>query len=250
MGNHNAVVVALKSWEKLPIVSSSKRKRGRGWIRQDPYLFTKDKALGLSAARVKEANDDGFTFDGKSYTNEGYLLLHLRCDRVQRISSGTVTHDLFVTMESANAAKEHPKPPKIVNGVETRTPFTPTSTEVAIPLFLNVGNHVLFLEGASEGGARGTINELMPDYALVTLDEDADSNSSKTTLIQTQVEIKHIVRLFDFGERVEVKIGNLSGRTGTVGDLQWRRDQCTLCIIDHVRNEVAGISFNSHSFRC
>ncbi len=43
---------------------------------------------------------------------------------------------------------------------------------VAIPLFLNVGNHVLILEGASEGGARGTINELMPDYALVTLDED------------------------------------------------------------------------------
>ncbi len=153
-------------------------------------------------------------------------------------------------MESANAAKEHPKPPKIINGVETRIPFTPTSTEVAIPLFLNVGNHVLFLEGASEGGARGTINELMPDYALVTLDEDADSNSSKTTLIQTRVEIKHIVRLFDFGEHVEVKIGNLSGRTGTVGDLQWRRDQCTLCIIDHERNEVAGISFNSQSFRC
>ncbi len=37
-------------------------------------------------------------------------------------------------------AKEHFKPPKIVNGVaEAPLPFTLTSTEVAIPLFLNVG---------------------------------------------------------------------------------------------------------------
>ncbi len=155
MGNHDAVVVALKSRERLPNVSSSKRKRGQGRIRQDPYLFTKDKAVGLSdGGRIKDTDDEGFMFKGKSYTTEGYLLLQFHCDRVQRISTGTAARGLFVAVESANAAKERLKPPKIVNSVaETRPPFSLSSEEPAILLFLNVGNHVLILEGASEEGA-------------------------------------------------------------------------------------------------
>ncbi len=136
VGNCDAVVVALKSREKLPNVSSSKRKRGQGRTRPNPYLFTKDKATGLSEGAEIKVADDVFKFGGKSYTTEGYLLLQLRSDRVQRILTGIAAHDLFVTTESSNALKEHLKPPKIVNGVaEPPLPFTLSSTEVAIPAF-------------------------------------------------------------------------------------------------------------------
>ncbi len=93
-GSHDAVVVALRSREKLPNVSSSKRKRGRGQTRQEPYLLTKDKAEGLSEGVRIKVTDNVFKFGGKSYTTEGYLLLQLRSDRVQRISSDVVAHGL------------------------------------------------------------------------------------------------------------------------------------------------------------
>ncbi len=80
-GSHDAVVVALRSRENLLNVSSSKRKRGQGPTRQEPYLLTKDKAEGLSEGVRIKVTDNVFKFGGKSYTTEGYLLLQLRSDR-------------------------------------------------------------------------------------------------------------------------------------------------------------------------
>ncbi len=237
MGNHDAVVVELKSREKLPNVPSSKRKRGR----PEPYLLTKDKASGIGDGSRIKVTDDGFTFLGKSFTTDGYLLLEISCDRVQRISTGIEVHDLFVATESANAVEQRFNPKKIVGGAtKPRNAFTPNSVPVSTPLFLNIGDHVLITGGEAKG-ARATINDLSENNAIVTLDEEAGTNLTKIAYVQTDLE--HIARLFEFGERVQVKVGSYAGRSGTVGDLDLHGEGNMLLIVDREQNEVASFSF-------
>ncbi len=115
--------------------------------------------------------------------------------------------------------------------------FIPKFDPISIPLFLNIGNHVSITEGAS-AGASGIINELSPDHAFVTLDEEWDELSKVEPVL---TEIKHVTRLFDYGERVKVKVGTFAGRSGVIGNV----DGLTkiLHIIDHKRNEVASSLF-------
>ncbi len=116
IGNHDNVILKLRSREKLPNVP--KHKWGR--TQRDPYLLTKDKATALAdGAQVKETQD-GFTFQGKSYTKDGHLLLQIRCDRVERVSTGIAAHELFIASESTNAAEQYFKPPKTVSDKESR----------------------------------------------------------------------------------------------------------------------------------
>ncbi len=236
IGNHDAVVLKLQSREKLPNVP----KRKRGHTQRDAYLLTKEKAAALSEGGQVKETDDGFIFQGKSYTKDGHLLLQIRCDRVERISTGIVAHELFVASESANAAEQHFEPPKIVTGKDRDKPrdsFIPKYNAVSIPRFLNIGDHVSITDGAS-AGARGIINELSPDYALVTLDEEWDEF---TKIEPVLTEIEHITRVFDYGERVQVKVGTFAGRSGVVGNIDGLKK--ILHIIDRERNEVASSFF-------
>ncbi len=66
-------------------------------------------------------------------------------------------------------------------------------------------------------GARGTINKLSPDYALVTLDEDMDETLAEVEPVLT--EVKHITRWFDYGVHVQVKVGTFAGRSGIIGNV-------------------------------
>ncbi len=227
IGTHNTVVVELKSRETLPNISNSKRKWGDS--RPRPYLLTKDKATGIGDWSRIVSSDNGFTFRGKSYTTDGHLLLQICCDRVQRVSSGIAVHDSFVASESANAVEHRFKPkPKTASGtVEPHDSFHPSSVPVSIPLFLNIGDHIFIIEGEAKG-AKGTINQLSPNEAVVTLDEMANSDLTKIDYVQT--DLKHITRLFDFGEHVQIKVGTFAGRSGTVGDIHGRGN--TLYIID------------------
>ncbi len=235
-GNHDAVVLKLKSREKLPNVP--KRKRGR--TQRNPYLLTKDKATALAdGAQVKETQD-GFIFQGKSYTKDGHLLLQIRCDRVERVSTGIAAHELFIASESTNAAEQYFEPPKTVSDQDRdklKESFIPQFDPVSIPRFLNIGDHVSITDGAS-AGASGLINELSPDYALVTLDEEWDELTKVEPVL---TEIKHITRLFDYGERVQVKVGTFAGRSGVIGNVDGLKK--ILHIIDRKRNEVASSLF-------
>ncbi len=234
IGSHDAVVVKLKSREKHHMDSSRKRKRKRP--RPEPYTLAKHPILPqLSDGTQIEVTVDGFEFNGKSYTNDGFLLLEFRCDRVERVTTGIAAYNVFVQSESANAAKQH-SPAKLVDG-ERQQSFDLDTAVISIPLFFNLGNRVLISKGAAEG-ARGTIDQLTREYALITLDEDIDSDLRKTSFIQTEVGLKDITRLFDFGEHVEVKVGVFAGKSGTVGDVQGD----ILSIVDLKQSEVVSDS--------
>ncbi len=163
---------------------------------------------------------------------------------VEQISTRFATHDLFITSESANAMEQHFKPPKKGNieplkssNVESRDLFTPNCDPILILLFLNISNPVSITEG-DLAGARGTINKLSPDYALVTLDEDTDETLAEVEPVLT--EVKHITRWFDYGVHVQVKVGTFAGRSGIIGNVDGVKK--TLHIINCKQNEV-GESF-------
>ncbi|KLO07286.1 hypothetical protein SCHPADRAFT_656276 [Schizopora paradoxa] len=226
------VIVKLKSREVRPtdsienrgeindFTSTSTRKRKRKQPRIEPYLIPKHPVraeLLFSGTQVSPI-DDGFVFRDKAYTNDGYRLLEVRCDRVERVS--TVVPGLSAPANSAA--------PSIIE---------PTSSGISVPRFLHVGNHVLISNGPAQGMS-GTINQLSDESAVITFDEKNSTDLYKTSPVQAEVTLSEITRLFELGESVEVKVGAHLGRSGMIGEIKGD----TVSILDQALIEMIHVS--------
>lgn len=223
----------------------SQRKRKRKRSRPEAYTLEVDRTRPsarkppqlIDGTKIKLTNE-GFTLRGLSYSRDGFRLVEFRCDRVEKVRNGIAGFNTYIRSELANATNQHHSERSAVDqnsqdSLPTQT-FTPNSTAVSLPLFLNVGNHVIISKGASEG-SQGIIVSMTPDFALISLDDPGSASSDTVGQIETEVDVNNLIRLFDFGERVEVMVGELIGRTGIVGDIQGT----VLSVVDEARNDVA-----------
>ncbi len=140
----------------------------------------------------EEKARESFRFKNKIYSRDGHLLLDIPYDRVQRV-------DAFLQLDDL-------------------TDLTSSSvSQLKLPKFLHVGTRVWFI-GGEMIGATGYIVEF-PSSGKVLVDLgnlDIILESAPNSTFLYEADLKDMVRRFDIGDEVLVKMGALKGRHGMV----------------------------------
>lgn len=194
--NERRVTVKLKSRQRLPY--ELKRKRGR----TEPFLLDKERLErirtidGMQDPRdrilsYEEHGSRGFVLNGTHYTEGGLLLLDIRTDRVERVRRDDLVR---------------PVPPSS----EITEDMT---TDQRFEIIPSHGDPVV-ITGGSCAGVRGFFVERTSlRSALISVDARY-SYGRRAVVIEE--EFRHILRVFEIGDRVEVKVGRFQGRTGVI----------------------------------
>ncbi|KLO13849.1 hypothetical protein SCHPADRAFT_344004 [Schizopora paradoxa] len=196
------IIVKIKSREPFP--TEQKRKRGR----RPQYQMDREHILRLKLAcrksrssdtplRIEDLGEAGFRIQGRNYTADGYFLLDIRSDRVQRTEMEGVAYTAVVRDESGRAGVRQQRAPQ--------------------DRFIQPGDPVRIMDGPYIN-TTGFLTETTDDVrALVSLKRFARENKRS---VFVEVELRSLVRAFEIGEVVDVKIGEHLGRTGFVSGMK------------------------------
>ena len=157
-------------------------------------------------------------FRNKEYTDDGYRLLEIRCDRVERIPAEVPGHEQSVGHHADN---------------HQQTTQSLSNPAVSDHPFLRPGNRVIVSKGHVKG-MKGAVDQLSNESALITLEDENNQNIRKSGSVQVEVALSSITRLFELGETVKVGAGKHLGRFGVVADVEGSY----LTIVDWARNEA------------
>lgn len=220
---HVDITIKIKSRQPDPLPRGVKRKKGKrkAHVIRDPYVL--DKALlqyqheEEKKAGFKDLHEQGFTYGRDRYTNDGYLLLTIRHDRLQRLPKGARDF-IDLTTTGARRAGEGPFQTNIQDNSLFIHPMsqnrvsetTRRNCPTLIPV--NVGDSVRITSGGLDGAVGRVVELLSSTSALVDLHPTGISPQS--ALVQT--DTYSLVRIFEIGDRIEVKHGELAGRNGVV----------------------------------
>ncbi len=191
---YNSLTIKIKSRDPLP--GDLKRKR----IHRDPYILPKEwaKFLGKGASFQDFSKNKGFRFHNGTYTFDRYLLLDIRYDRVEHIETRIETHI------------DHDVP---IN------PLSPSTKHLRLQKFLRVGSPV-WISGGDLAGAAGFLVEFTSNRTALV-----DIGESETTLVSAvyEVDLEDIVRRFDLGDIVKIKLGTNMGQHGFVALVNYKK---------------------------
>lgn len=228
LGEEAEVTIKLKSRQRDP--RGLKRKRGK-FSRPDPFVLDKANLLRIQAFNEKEKQKSkhatvqgtnfidleewGFMFYDSHYTNDGYFLLKIRPDRVERVRSGPGTGgDLDPSSLTT--------PPARITDCESQGL---SISKHSSPKFIAPGDPVRINRGPS-AGAVGRIIDLTPsNLALVDIGV-VDPATRRSVLLKTNIAF--LDRTFEIGDHVEVKFGEWKGRIGVVSGCNGD----TMCIVN------------------
>lgn len=228
------VTLKLKSRERVH--QKWKRKRDN-LVRNEPFVLVKSELQYRQAIDDVETNDEldtinhdtyfedlgeaGFLFHGKRYTNDGHLLLTIRYDRldIETTPKGLDDYDSIVDSEvrevsdfllegsiSCDDAVPCYDPQPILMGRSDTLRFN-------LPKFIRAGDPVRINRGPSAGAVGRVVELTSPPFALVNVG-DVDPETKRALVLETKINF--LARIFEIGDRVEVKIGKLKGRVGVV----------------------------------
>lgn len=222
--SHVDVTLKIKSRLPDPLPRGTKRKKGKrkGRDVRDPYVL--DKGLlqyqhkeDERKTSFKDLHEQGFMFGRNQYTNDGYLLLTIRHDRLQRLPKGARDFKAL-TSTGARCAGEGP----FIRNIEDNSLFVHPMSQIRvsettwrdcpIPIPVNAGDSVRINDGGLAGAVGRVVELLSSTSALVDL--RTPGISPRSTLVET--DIRYLVRTFEIGDRIEVKHGELAGRNGVV----------------------------------
>lgn len=216
------LVVRLKSRQPLP--QEKKRKRGNN-VRHEPYVLdqvrlrmmlrldTKADLPATSAYGFEYLGDNGFILNKKRYTTDGFLLLSIQSDRVDRAKIHGDKVDLLVAKDSEHIKERHTG--NLSNMFLSARPVRVTdwdSVDFALETFIHLGDTVRITEGQS-AGAVGRVVEVKPRAAVVDIGTE-DLVTRRPVLLETKLVT--LTRIFEIGEHVEIKVGEFKGRSGIV----------------------------------
>ncbi|KLO11364.1 hypothetical protein SCHPADRAFT_475659 [Schizopora paradoxa] len=253
---YDTLVVKVKGREPDP--RELKRKRGKNSVRREPSVYDKEELRRLHFFNgdfdfIDLGEDAGFNFGGKHYTNDGYLVLKIRRDRVERLG----VHRTMVDQLEAQARLSDEDLSRTSNGTltshrkmsshpEARLSLCCSSSDdlprslalassIPPPKFIRPGVRVRITAGASAGAVARVIDvKSSPPYtALVQLQRQPtrpknprpsslqEQNSKMTPPIMMppikfDIELAYLTRVYEIGDHVEVKVGEMRGRVGMV----------------------------------
>ncbi|KLO12127.1 hypothetical protein SCHPADRAFT_891021 [Schizopora paradoxa] len=230
------IIVKLKSREQIP--TGKKRKRG-GVQRRDPCVFDLDllrryfreneDGNGTIHSRFKDLGTEGFLLDGRRYTSDGFLLLEIRLDRVDRDVRNEETFRTIVAQESRRAVDMHlhSDPTEALFAEPVRLPGKSVSN--ALPdRALQPGHDVQICSGPS-AGALGYLFSVTSTTCVVDIGPEEPEPRQSVFL---ECDLASVKRIFHIGERVEVIHGELKGRSGIVFSV----DGDILLVVDTLRS--------------
>lgn len=208
--NGGRIVAKVKGREPDP--RELKRKRGRG-VRREPSLYDKEELRRLyffdGDFDFKDLGDSGFEFGGKRYTSDGYFLLAIRYDRVQRLQKNSVE----IVSRNIDQASERRTESSGVHSQGHPPPHAP------LPKFIHLGSRVRVLSGPSTGAIGRVLEGRGALTALVDLEVPKHAQK-KTSPIILEIALEGIARVFDIGDWIEVKVGEKKGQTGIVSFIE------------------------------
>lgn len=220
---HDVLTVKLKGREAHP--RELKRKRGDS-NRRETSLLDKEELRRLQAfgdrIHFTDLGEDGFLFRDKWYTSDGYLLLSVRYDRVDRSQRPMNDFESLVSKDSQKISDKHAESTLSKGFLYTKPslPITLSDCQARsfpVPKYIRSGDRV-HVSGGASAGAQGRVVELTsPLYALVDLEGGANE---KQAPVHLAIELASLFRIFDIGDHVEIKIGELKGRSGVVSFLE------------------------------
>lgn len=217
------LVVKIKSREKLPFEVKRKKSRrvpyilDRDRILQEQLLYSKQDPKS-NPLGFKDRGRNGISLGGIRYTDDGFLLLNIRADRVERVQREGGSFESIVSDESRQIVDRHmktilksfslqplPQSPILASPFET--------SRFPLEKFIRAGDPVQ-IAGGHFTGARGYVVELLSAHSALVRIGVGDLATRHSVLIET--ERSSLARTFEIGDRVEVKVGELKGLTGFV----------------------------------
>lgn len=208
-----------------------KCREGFPFGRCDPYVMDRERILQLRIQHrkiskqsvntkpldFKDCGEDGFILDRKHYSKDGFRLLDVRVDRVERVRpDGTA----FTTLTNDPHYLPLEKQTKAVlrqfqsNSDASGVPTNGGLENVVFPLDVNLRTgDTVRITGGDTNGASGYIVKMTSPNALVRLDTPGVSHRGAVDL---WTNVHSLTRLFEVGDRVVVKLGVMKGRTGNV----------------------------------
>ncbi|KLO16458.1 hypothetical protein SCHPADRAFT_215016 [Schizopora paradoxa] len=243
---YDSLVVKVKGREPDP--RELKRKRGKNF-RREPSVYDKEELRRLhffdGDFDFTDLGEDGFEFGRKRYTNDGYLLLKLRYDRVERVQQQPelrLSDDMGRTSNGAQIFKKSSFCPS--TSIRTSPDFPHLGP---VPKFIRPGVRVRITAGASASAIARVVDvkssslppthhsalalvQLLPTrpkipFPHLHLQQQQNSLTTTTTTaarawveapIKFDIELAYLTRAFEIGDHVEVKVGEMRGRVGMV----------------------------------
>ncbi|KLO06223.1 hypothetical protein SCHPADRAFT_895625 [Schizopora paradoxa] len=186
--------IKLKSREPNPLF----RKRKRSQSRNAPYVLSRALLESNDAkytATIAD-NEDGFLYNGKKYTSDGYRLLTVLSDQV----------DLQVGTSKEVTTKETTLPNHNPVFVASKSTF-------------KTGDRVVVTQGPFQGHT-AYILETIHTTAIIQLSPPGPDKRNGTEWNQDELRLEishdHLKRSFVIGDLITVVAGSITGRTGFV----------------------------------
>lgn len=179
----------------------------------------------------KDKLRESFKFNGQIYSGDGHLLLHVARDRVEPLRSSAFFDD-------------------------TIDPRSPVVSHTKFPALLSVGGSVWVKAGeeTAYGFRTGRIVEITSSATAIVAVEKPSGTSNSSTIddLLLEMQTKNLVRIFNIGERVQVKVGPNMGLLGDVAYVELKNgfEKAILHILFDAQmpNEVRVVEYQQYLY--
>ncbi|KLO20423.1 hypothetical protein SCHPADRAFT_5948 [Schizopora paradoxa] len=176
----------------------------------------KDSKQSINAKpfEFEDCGEDGFILEGKRYSKDGYRLLDVRIDRVERVRSDGAAYTSLAKEPHHQLKKQTKAVLKWFQSDSNEVSTNEGPENVVFPSEINLrAGDAVRIKGGESNGASGYIVKMTFPNALVRLDTRGISSRRPVDL---WTNIHSLTRMFEVGDRVDVKLGVMKGRTGVV----------------------------------
>lgn len=189
-----------------PLRGQKRKKKKPSKKRRDPYILDKNllqtqQKKDKTQSLYRDLPGGDFVYNRSQYSDDGYLLLTMRYDRLERLAK--LPEDAFDLTEDRYLFTTPTDPFQVSEDGVVRLPC---------PKYIREGNVVRINSGPS-AGAVGRVVE-MTSSTIAVVDLCASVSTHRSTLVQCEIDALN--RMFQVGDHIFVRHGLFEGRRGIV----------------------------------